>query len=109
MKRFDNGFSTSVICHESSYGGQVGLYELMLEYRGLPTSADDITAPGDTVWGWLTKEEVIEKLEWVENLPTKPKDKAFFEFLNGLASDENGFYGEMWENCIGLIWVFVWC
>ena len=95
VKNFANGFSTSVICHESSYGGQVGLYELMLEYRGLPTSADDITAPGDTVCGWLTKEEVIEKLERVENLPPKPKDKAVFEFLNGLASDENGFYGEM--------------
>lgn len=95
VKCFANGFSTSVICHESSYGGQVGLYELMLEYHGQPTSADDITAPGDTVCGWLTKEEVIEKLERVENLPPKPEDKPIFEFLNGLTSDSSAFYGEM--------------
>ena len=95
VKCFANGFSTSVICHESSYGGQAGLYELMLEYRGRPTSADDITAPGDTVCGYLTEEQVLDKLEKVEKLSPKPKDKLVHEFLNGLVSDQNGFYGEM--------------
>ena len=95
VKCFANGFSTSVICHEASYGGKKGLYELMLQYHGQPTSVDEITAPGDTVCGWLTKEEVIEKLERVEKLPPKPKDKLVHEFLNGLVSDQNGFYGEM--------------
>mgnify|MGYP003966684025 FL=1 len=95
VKKFANGFSTSVICHEGSYGGKVGLYELMLEYHGQPTSVDDITAPGDTVCGWLTKEEVLEKLEKVKILSPKHKDEPVFEFLNGLTSDKNGFYGEM--------------
>ena len=67
----------------------------MLQYHGEPTPADEITAPGDTVCGWLTKEEVLEKLERVEKLPPKPKDKLVHEFLNGLTSDQNGFYGEM--------------
>ena len=95
VKCFANGFSTSVICHESSYGGKAGLYELMLQYHGKPTSADDITAPGDTICGWLTKEEVLEKLERVEKLPPKPEHLRIHEFLNGLVSDQNGFYGEM--------------
>jgi len=95
VKSFANGFSTSVICHEGSYGGKEGLYELMLEYRGLPTSEDDITAPGDSVCGWLTKEEVLEKLKKVKMLSPKPKDKPIFEFINGLTSDSSAFYGEM--------------
>ena len=56
--RFPNGWGASVICHRGSYGGPEGLWEVGVmapagELNGEPT-------------GWLTVEEVHEKLNEIE-------------------------------------------
>lgn len=51
-----NGDKCSVICGESTYGGQFGLLETMPPVH--PYAEDDPYA--DDVEGWLTAEEIIE-------------------------------------------------
>lgn len=51
-----NGDKCSVICGESTYGGQFGLLETMPPVH--PYAEDDPYA--DEVEGWLTAEEIIE-------------------------------------------------
>lgn len=51
-----NGEKCSVICGESTYGGQAGLLETMPPVH--PYAEDDPFA--DDVEGWLTAEEIIE-------------------------------------------------
>ncbi len=48
----ENGWGLSVACHEHSYGGKEGLYEIAL-------------LKGDHVRGWLTKAEVWNWLKIV--------------------------------------------
>ena len=51
----DNGYGLSVACHEHSYGGSEGLYEIsLLKYDKI--SYDD--HEWQDVRGWLTKSEV---------------------------------------------------
>ena len=51
----DNGYGLSVACHDGSYGGSEGLYEIAL-------LKDDKIVYDDHEWqdvrGWLTKSEV---------------------------------------------------
>ena len=69
---FDNGFALSIVRHESSYGGKNGLFEIMLCKGGIdgsPTCLPPITNDGDTVNGFLTKEQVNEIIEITADLP----------------------------------------
>ena len=67
---FDNGYGLSVVRHESSYGGKQGLFEVMLTRNDNPYSLPPITQGGDTVKGFLTKEQVSEIIETVSDLPS---------------------------------------
>jgi len=67
---FDNGYGLSVVRHESSYGGTQGLFEVMLTRNDNPYSLPPITQEGDTVKGFLTKEQVSEIIETVSDLPS---------------------------------------
>ena len=67
---FDNGYGLSVVRHESSYGGKKGLFEVMLTRNDNPYSLPPITEEGDTIKGFLTKEQVSEIIETVSDLPS---------------------------------------
>lgn len=66
---FDNGYGLSIVKHKSSYGGTKGLFEIMLTRNGNPYSLPPITEDGDTVKGFLAKEEVDSIISDVELLP----------------------------------------
>ena len=66
---FDNGYGLSIVKHKSSYGGTKGLFEIMLTRNGNPYSLPPFTEDGDTVKGFLTKEEVDSIISDVELLP----------------------------------------
>lgn len=82
QKHFNNGYATSVICHNGSYGGEQGLFELGLlridpneiDENGKSVyefvSIDKITGSDDTVIGWLREEEVLELQNKVSQLPS---------------------------------------
>ena len=71
-----------MICHNGSYGGNEGLFELGLlridlnepENDGKPVyefvSVDEITGKDNTVIGWLREEEVLELQDKVSQLPS---------------------------------------
>ena len=64
--KFPNGFGASVVCHDHSYGGSQGLYELAV-LRG-----DEIcytTPVTDDVLGWLYPADVTSILAKIEQLP----------------------------------------
>lgn len=64
--KFGNGFGASVIRNQWSYGGQSGLYELMvLDEFGQPEYASPI---GDDVVGYLTARDVVMLLRRIERL-----------------------------------------
>ena len=69
---FDNGYSLSIVSHKCSYGGDRGLFEIMLIRNGQPCSFPPITEEGDTIKGFLTKEDVIETINIVKDLPGMP-------------------------------------
>ena len=63
---FENGYGASVVSHPMSYGGQMGLYELaILDKNGELTYDTPIT---DDVIGYLTPEQVTEKLIEIQDL-----------------------------------------
>lgn len=69
---FRNGFGASVVRHSYSYGGPEGLYELAVvvkdekDPRGFQLTYE--TPVTDDVLGWLTADDVIEKLREVSRL-----------------------------------------
>jgi len=71
LYRFPNGFGASVIRGEFSYGGEDGLWELgVIKFDGdgyKLTYPKDI-CPDEDVVGWLTDEQVDEKLVQIANL-----------------------------------------
>jgi len=63
---YPNGYGASVVKHEHSYGGDVGLYELaVLGKDGRITYDTPIT---NDVLGYLTEDSVDEILEQIRNL-----------------------------------------
>lgn len=74
LYRFPNGAGASVIKGEYTYGGDEGLWELgVLRFEGegdnytLIYPRNEICPEGDVV-GWLTDEQVEEKLVQIANL-----------------------------------------
>jgi hypothetical protein len=53
-----------------SYGGKMGLFEIMLIRNGEPYSLPPITNDEDTVNGFLSKSAVDELIETVGDLPS---------------------------------------
>ena len=66
---FYNGYELSIVKHNSSYGGKMGLFEIALCKGESQICMPPITADGDTVKGFLTKEQVIEIIETTRELP----------------------------------------
>lgn len=48
----------SVVRHSGSYGGKEGLYEIAVFGKSNPIELPGITEAGDTVKGYLTKDDV---------------------------------------------------
>ena len=67
---FDNGYGLSIVRHDMSYGGKMGLFEIMLIRNGEPYSLPPITQEEDTVNGFLSKSAVDELIETVGDLPS---------------------------------------
>ena len=51
-------YELSIVQHAGSYGGNKGLYEIMVSDSTGGVELPGITEPGDTVKGWLTLEDV---------------------------------------------------
>lgn len=49
-------YELSVVCHEFSYGGKSGLYEIAVFEGNEQKELPGITKDGDTVQGWLSKD-----------------------------------------------------
>ena len=63
---FKNGYGVSVVSHQMSYGGKLGLYEMaVLDKNGKLTYDTPIT---NDVIGYLTPEQVTEKLIQIQDL-----------------------------------------
>ena len=60
--RFDNGIKVSVILSRYSYGGEKGYFEIGVFNHGEMWYNNPITG-SDSVMGWLTWEQVQEKLK----------------------------------------------
>ena len=71
IKNFDNGYSTSVIKNNMSYGGKQGLYEIGVFYEEVLVEVPGVTEEGDTVRGWLEFEEVIDLLKKIEQMESR--------------------------------------
>ena len=69
MIEFDNNYELSIIRHNASYGGKMGLFEIALSKGTSQICMPPITADGDTVNGFLTKDDVIEIIEMTGDLP----------------------------------------
>ena len=67
--KFDNNYELSIIRDIGSYGGDKGLFEIALSKGESQVCLPPITENGDTVKGWLTKEQVIEIIEMTGDLP----------------------------------------
>lgn len=64
---FSNGYGASVVSHEYSYGGEVGLLEVaVLDNNGEITYTTPIASD---VIGYLTGEETAEILNRISELP----------------------------------------
>lgn len=66
VMEFDNGYGVSVITGPMAYGGDQGLYELAV-LKGDSLCYD--TPVTDDVIGYLSPEEVTEKMAEVQTLP----------------------------------------
>jgi hypothetical protein len=51
-------YELSIVQHSFSYGGKQGLYEIAVFEDARQIELPGITAPGDTVKGWLTSSDV---------------------------------------------------
>jgi len=68
--KFDNGYGASVVCHQFSYGGSEGFWELaVLKYdEDGEWSLTYNTPVTEDVVGYLTPEDVKGLLEEIEEL-----------------------------------------
>ena len=63
---FENGYGASVIKHDASYGGKMGLYEIaVLDSKGDFCYTTDIT---DDVVGYATEDKVLDTLHRIRML-----------------------------------------
>lgn len=68
--RFDNNYGASVIRGPHTYGGNQGLFELaVVQFNGNKHTIAYDTPITDDVLGWLTGDEVFEKLAEIQSLP----------------------------------------
>ena len=66
---FDNGYGASIVSHEHSYGGKVGLYELaVLDKDGNITYDTPVT---NDVLGWLDESKVTETMLFIQSICEK--------------------------------------
>ena len=74
VHRFENNFGASVVCHDFSYGGDEGLFELaVLEF---PNETEEYhltydTEVTDDVLGYLSEDDVESYLTKIEQLESK--------------------------------------
>ncbi len=68
----ENGWGASVIRHQYSYGGDVGLFEMATTDDEGSVVDDGIFGEAE-VQGWLTPENVVEYLHEIANLPPRAK------------------------------------
>ena len=66
---FDNQYELSIVRHSGSYGGKMGLFEIMLSKSGNAITLPPITEEYDCIKGFLKFEQVVEIIELVEDLP----------------------------------------
>jgi hypothetical protein len=67
--RFDNEYGASVVRHQYSYGGEVGLWEVaVIKFEGKDWRLAYDTPITDDVIGWLTDDEVGETLSQIDSL-----------------------------------------
>ena len=64
--KFDNGYGASVVCHEFSYGGKAGLYELAVLDKDEEITYN--TPVTNDVIGHLTPEKVTETMAFIQAL-----------------------------------------
>ena len=65
--KFENGYGASVVCHDGSYGGKDGLFEVAIVDK-----YDEIcytTSICKDVMGWCSFEWVAKTLKEIEALP----------------------------------------
>ena len=70
--KFDNGYGASVVCHQFSYGGPKGKWELAVTDKN--GDIDYSTPITDDVIGWLPWEAVFSVLEKIAELPPEKED-----------------------------------
>ena len=66
---FDNQYELSIVRHSGSYGGKMGLFEILLSKSGNAITLPPITEDYDCIKGFLKFEQVVEIIELVEDLP----------------------------------------
>lgn len=67
--QFDNGYGASIICHDGSYGGRQGLFEIaVLDAQG-NILKDNPLGGADSVIGWLDFANVVDVLNQIKMLP----------------------------------------
>jgi len=74
--RFDNGYGASVVSHKYSYGGDAGLYELMvINWEIKPDGFFPVydTPITSDVLGWLEEDDIEGILVRIEYLPRRVK------------------------------------
>lgn len=65
---FPNGYGISVVSGPASYGGPHGLYELAVLHEGRIVYDTPVTTD---VLGWLSEDDVTERLNEVARLPPR--------------------------------------
>lgn len=67
--QFDNGYGASIVCHDGSYGGKQGLFEIaVLDSQG-NILKDNPLGGADSVIGWLDFANVVDVLNQIKMLP----------------------------------------
>jgi hypothetical protein len=72
---FENGYGASLVRHFFSYGGEEGLWELMVLHNDFPCYTSPIT---DDVIGYLNDAEADAFLEEIARLPKKFPDREIY-------------------------------
>lgn len=70
--RYNNGYGASIVCHDGSYGGSEGLWELaVIHWDGEENEIVYDTPITDDVLGYLNEDEVLDILREIQKLPRK--------------------------------------